>query len=44
MQAGDVVTTYADTTPLERDYGFKPNATLREGLRKFAQWYKEFYM
>ena len=44
MQAGDVVTTYADTTPLERDYGFKPNTTLREGLRKFAQWYKEFYM
>ena len=44
MQAGDVVTTYADTTPLERDYGFKPNTTLREGLRRFAKWYKEFYM
>lgn len=44
MQPGDVPVTYADTTPLERDYGFKPNTTLREGLRKFAQWYKEFYM
>lgn len=44
MQPGDVPITYADTTPLERDYGFKPNTTLREGLRKFAEWYKEFYM
>lgn len=44
MQAGDVPVTYADTTPLERDYGFKPNTSLREGLRKFAEWYKEFYM
>lgn len=44
MQAGDVPVTYADTTPLERDYGFKPNTSLREGLRRFAQWYKEFYM
>lgn len=44
MQAGDVPVTYADTTPLERDYGFKPSTTLREGLRKFAEWYKEFYM
>ena len=44
MQPGDVPITYADTTPLERDYGFKPNTSLREGLRKFAQWYKEFYM
>ncbi len=44
MQAGDVPITYADTTPLERDYGFKPSTSLREGLRKFAQWYKEFYM
>ena len=35
--------TYADTEPLERDYGFKPSTPLREGLRKFAQWYKEFY-
>ena len=44
MQPGDVPITYADTTPLERDYGFKPNTSLREGLRKFAEWYKEFYM
>lgn len=44
MQPGDVPVTYADTTPLENDYGFKPNTSLREGLRKFAQWYKEFYM
>ena len=43
MQAGDVEVTYADTTPLEKDYGFKPHTTLREGLRKFAEWYKEFY-
>ena len=43
MQAGDVPITYADTTPLERDYGFRPNTPLREGLRKFAEWYKEFY-
>lgn len=43
MQAGDVPITYADTTPLEKDYGFKPNTPLREGLRKFAEWYKEFY-
>ena len=44
MQAGDVPVTYADTTPLERDFGFKPQTSLREGLRKFAQWYKEFYL
>ena len=44
MQLGDVPITYADTTPLERDYGFKPNTPLREGLKKFAVWYKEFYM
>ncbi len=44
MQAGDVPVTYADTIPLERDFGFKPHTSLREGLRKFAQWYKEFYM
>ena len=44
MQPGDLPITYADTTPLERDYGFKPNTSLREGLRKFAEWYKEFYM
>ena len=43
MQPGDVPVTYADTTPLERDYGFKPNTSLRDGLRKFAEWYKEFY-
>ena len=43
MQAGDVPVTYADVTPLERDFGFKPQTTLREGLRAFAQWYKEFY-
>jgi len=44
MQAGDVPVTYADTTALEKDYGFKPNTSLRDGLRKFAKWYKEFYM
>ncbi len=44
MQAGDVPITYADTTPLEKEFGFKPHTTLREGLRKFAEWYKEFYM
>lgn len=43
MQPGDVPVTYADTKPLERDYGFKPSTSLRDGLRKFAQWYKEFY-
>ena len=43
MQAGDVPVTYADTAALEADFGFKPNTPLREGLRKFAQWYKEFY-
>ncbi len=43
MQAGDVPITYADTTPLERDFNFKPSTPLREGLRKFAMWYKEFY-
>jgi nucleoside-diphosphate-sugar epimerase len=43
MQAGDVPVTYADTSALEADFGFKPNTPLREGLRKFAQWYKEFY-
>ena len=44
MQAGDVPTTFADTKPLENDYGFKPNTSLREGLRQFAEWYKEFYI
>lgn len=43
MQAGDVPITYADTTPLQRDYGFKPNTPLRTGLRKFVEWYKDFY-
>lgn len=43
MQPGDVAITYADTTALERDFGFKPSTTLREGLRKFAEWYKDFY-
>lgn len=43
MQPGDVPVTYADTGALERDYGFKPNTNLRDGLRKFAEWYKEFY-
>lgn len=43
MQPGDVPVTYADTTPLERDFGFKPDTSLRDGLRKFIRWYKEFY-
>ena len=43
MQPGDVPVTYADTMPLEHDFGFRPNTSLRDGLRKFAQWYKEFY-
>lgn len=43
MQPGDVPVTYADTTNLERDFGFRPQVTLREGLRRFAEWYKEFY-
>ena len=44
MQPGDVPVTYADTSALERDFGFKPHTPLREGLRKFGEWYKEFYM
>lgn len=44
MQPGDVAVTYADTSELETDFGFKPNTDLRTGLREFAQWYKEFYM
>lgn len=44
MQPGDVPVTYADTTPLENDFGFKPSTSLRDGLRKFAKWYKEFYI
>ena len=43
MQPGDVPVTYADTAPLERDFGFKPGTPLRVGLRRFARWYKEFY-
>lgn len=43
MQPGDVPVTYADTRPLEKDFGFKPSTDLRTGLRKFAEWYKEFY-
>lgn len=42
MQAGDVETTYADTSALERDYGFKPNTSLQDGLDKFVKWYKEY--
>ena len=44
MQPGDVPVTYADTTPLEEDFGFRPDTPLREGLRKFARWYREFYL
>ena len=44
MQPGDVPVTYADTTALEKDFGFKPSTPLREGLRKFAEWYYEFYI
>lgn len=44
MQPGDVPVTYADTSALERDFGFKPSTDLREGLRKFAEWYQAFYM
>lgn len=43
MQAGDVPVTYADTTPLEKEFGFKPSTSLRDGLKEFAKWYKEFY-
>lgn len=44
MQPGDVPVTYADTSALEKDYGFKPSTSLREGLRKFAEWYRDFYI
>ena len=44
MQPGDVPTTYADATALERDFGFTPKIPLHEGLRKFAEWYASFYM
>ena len=43
MQPGDVPITYADTSALEKDFGFKPSTSLREGLHRFAVWYKEFY-
>ena len=43
MQPGDVPTTYADTSKLEQDYGFKPNTSLKDGLSKFANWYKDYY-
>ena len=44
MQAGDVPMTYADTAPLEKDFGFKPSTSLKDGLRKFAEWYYSFYI
>ena len=43
MQAGDVPVTFADTTPLEQDFGFRPSTPLRDGLRAFAQWYAKYY-
>ena len=43
MQPGDVPVTYADTSALERDFGYKPSTDLRTGLRKFVEWYAEFY-
>ncbi len=43
MQPGDVPVTFADTSDLERDFGFKPTTSLRDGLRKFAEWYRDFY-
>lgn len=43
MQAGDVPVTFADTTPLEEDFGFKPSTSLRDGLRVFAEWYAKYY-
>ena len=44
MQPGDVEMTYADVDDLIRDFGFKPETSLRDGLRAFAEWYKEYYM
>ena len=44
MQAGDVPITFADTSSLEADFGFKPSTSLRDGIRKFAEWYKDFYL
>ena len=43
MQPGDVYRTFADVSDLEKDFGFKPSTTLKEGLTKFTKWYKEFY-
>jgi UDP-glucuronate 4-epimerase len=43
MQPGDVPVTYADTTPLEEDFGYRPDTSLRTGLRTFAEWYKGYY-
>lgn len=43
IQPGDVPVTYADTTPLEEDFGFKPSTPLREGLRKFVEWYQQYW-
>ena len=43
MQPGDVPVTYADTAPLERDFGFRPSTPLRDGLRSFARWYASYY-
>ena len=43
MQAGDVPITFADTSSLEKDFGYKPHTSLRDGLREFAKWYKGFY-
>jgi nucleoside-diphosphate-sugar epimerase len=44
MQPGDVPVTFADTSALERDFGFKPSTTIRKGLRAFVEWYKDFYL
>ena len=44
MQPGDVPVIYADTTPLETDFGFKPSTSLRDGLRKFAEWYMNYFV
>ena len=44
MQPGDVYQTFADVTDLEKDFGFKPKTSLKEGLEKFAKWYKEVYL
>lgn len=43
MQPGDVKTTYSDSSPLERDFGFKPRTSIEEGLQRFVEWYVEYY-